>query len=196
MVTVSITKVTAPAELFHWYDREHQPQGCQLTLDLETGEMTAGFDPASKEAASPPEIAYGYLRRWDIPMLTAEGANRLMAEVKPLAQRVCDDWHEETDWQHNGWVVLGADAEAATQAIDEACRSWDEEEKYLIAVHGVVGLEADGYKITATTTDEQLEQYADELTAEAAEAAPSGVAVYPGLLDYYIQLRNERREEP
>lgn len=196
MVVINIIDITEPDELFCWYDGQTEPQGCQISLDLETGNMTAGINPYTHESGLPPEIAYGYLRRWPIPMLTAEGANRLMAEIKPLAQRVCDDWHEETDWQHNGWVVLGADAEAATQAIDEACRSWDEEEEYLIAVHGVVGLEADGYKITATTTDERLEQYADELTAEAAEAAPSGVAVYPGLLDYYIQLRNERREEP
>jgi len=110
-----------------------------------------------------------------MPLLTAEGANRLMAEIKPLAQRMCDDWREKTDWQHTDWAVLGPDAQDAAEAIDAACRAWEEEEDYLIAVHEVSGLEQGTYEITAATTDaaplvtaEQLVQAEDEAVAHFA----------------------------
>lgn len=195
MPTVTIIECTDPTGLYTWYNGQGQRQECEIVLDLHTGHLSAGIDPYITGRAAPENDYRGYAHHWRIPLLTAEGANRLMTEIKPLAQRMCDDWHEETDYHHTTRAVLGPDAETAAQAIDDECRTWEEACEYLIAVHEVVGLEEGTYEITATTTNEQLEQYADELTAEVAKTAPSGVAIYPGLLDYYIQLRDERREE-
>src|SRR5690606_14840008 len=149
LAVVVIDEITDPTELYCWYNGQEQRQKCEVVLDLRTGRLAARADPYIDGSAVAWDDYRGYVRHWHMPLLTAEGANRLMAEIKPLAQRMCDDWREKTDWQHTDWAVLGPDAQDAAEAIDAACRAWEEEEDYLIAVHEVSGLEQGTYEITA-----------------------------------------------
>src|SRR5437764_9511873 len=85
---VTITKLNEndPTAIYRHYQGELAPQPCLIALDLEDGELTARYNPEIGSGI-PESVCHGRTLWWDIPCLTAESANELMDDIKPLAAR-------------------------------------------------------------------------------------------------------------
>ena len=86
-VTIKRCDEDDPFELYCAYDG--QEQDCMIELDLETGVLDASYDPEIGNAV-PMYVWDGIVRRYRIPCLSSQGANRAMEAILPLAQRVLD----------------------------------------------------------------------------------------------------------
>lgn len=196
--TASIIACTSPTELFRQYDGQHEPQPAYIELDIRDGQMLADYDSEIGNAA-PGNVRTGIVRRYPIPLLTGDAANRLMAELLPLAQRIVSD--SEVEFDGNNWVaVLGDDAAAANDAIDARLTGGRFEEETqgfsdadIIGVWdldgAVNGYEAEENDITADTTDDRLEEISAEIHQGIAGCGDNQVVVIPGLTEYLQGLR-------
>jgi transcriptional regulator with XRE-family HTH domain len=208
MTKVRIIECTEPTELYRHYDGELEPQPAYIELDLKAGKLYADYDSEIGNG-KPATVHHGFDRRYRIPVLTAEAANRVLHEIAPLADRILADWEE--DWDGNNMIaVLGEDAQAAEEEIrehlglnlgygdlDEATQGFDRID--IVTewdINGATnGQEADEYGITADTTDARLEEIEQEILADLAACNGSKVAVCHGLDDYLKQLRDELADE-
>ena len=113
--TVTITELSNPSALLHIYPRQQQPQDCYLALDLRDGTFTADWN-AEIGNAVPSEVYHGHVRRYAIPVLSAETVNNLLHDMAPLAQRVIDGY--DSRWNgNNHFAHLSEDAQAADATI-------------------------------------------------------------------------------
>lgn len=202
MTDIRIIDCTDPAGLFHHYDKETFPQSAYIELDLRDESLLATYD-AEIGGAIPFSVFHGFERRYGIPTLTADAANRVMREIEPLAQRIVDDWEKE--WNGNNMVaVLGEDAQAAESEIETHLGSLSEDSSQgfdpddLVEVWDIdsatYGGEADEYNITADTTDERLDEIEKEILdalAGCGNDATSGIVVCHGLAEYLRDVRQE-----
>lgn len=195
--TITVWPVENPADL-------HTSSGptrerAWLMLDLTTGHLWCQTDYDT--GATPVEVHYGDRLRWEIPPLTARAANHLMAEVVPLAQRIMAG--ATTVWiEREGRLFYrhDADSEAAQQAVEaltDPDQDWPVEDQ-------VQGWRAEDWlrtdcsdtarelRITADTTDERLDEIAEEVLADAQD---HGVIVIPDLNGYLRQVRDDVRED-
>jgi hypothetical protein len=206
VTAVEIIRCTAPTELYRRYDRQSEAQNAYIELDLRAGSLLADYD-AEVGNASPDTVHRGFERRYPIPVLTGEAANRVMEEIAPMAARVLADWEEVWDG-HRMVARLGQDAEEAEAEIEEhlglsggsgshwgprfddsdLVSQWD-------ADSAVNGCEAQEYGITALTSDERLEEIAADITRHLADIGESKVAVVDGLEDYLRQVREGIAEQ-
>lgn len=198
---ITITECTTPDELYRHYDGQSEPQGAYIALDLEDSTMWADYN-AEIGNGVPASVYHGRTRRYSIPLLTAAAANRVMAELRPLAERIVAG--SDIDWDGSNMVAsLNEDARAAEDElenllgidngygrepqifdpVDDTISVWD--------VDGAVnGLEAQEYDITAGTTDERLDEIEKEILADLQGVnGSSGVVVCHGLGDYLRGLR-------
>lgn len=206
--TVRVIECDTPDELHRQYDGEMQPQPCYIELDLREGTLLADWN-AEVGNAVPESVYHGFERRYRIPCLTADAANRVMNEIAPLAGRVVAGFEEEWDGK-NMVARLSDDAQNAEDEIetrlgnpteagfsDEPNQAFDESD--LVAVWDVDGAttgdEVNEYGITATTTDARLTEIEAQIVKEIAEVSGSGVAIVPGLDEYLIDLRNELADD-
>ncbi|MFJ5680242.1 hypothetical protein [Streptomyces sp. NPDC093097] len=209
MNDVKIIRCTTPTELYRHYQRQTEPQNAYIELDLREGTLLATYN-AEVGNARPFTVHYGFERRYPIPLLTAEAANRVMEEIAPMASRMLADWEQDLDARQSNLVAkLGTDAQAAEAEIqthlggDTDCGFAGDNQGFdagdLVAVWeldgAVNGCEADEYGITAETTDERLEEIATEITRDLAALGESKVAVVDGLDDHLDDLREKAREE-
>ncbi|MEU1071957.1 MULTISPECIES: hypothetical protein [unclassified Streptomyces] len=200
--TVRIIDCTTPAKLFHQYPDEFKPQPAYIELDLRAGTLLADYDSEIGNAV-PFSVHHGFERRYTIPVLTAEAANRVMREIAPLADRILADWDDR--WDGNNTVaVLGKDAQAAEEEIEEALGlnlgyGNDDNQGFadsdLVAawdIDGAInGLEAEEYDITAETTDERLDEIEAEILTGLASCGDSDVVVCSALSGYLRGLRDQ-----
>lgn len=202
-MTVKIKECVHADELFCHYDGQYERQPCYIELGLRDGMLLADWD-AIVGSGTPGSVYHGFDRRWAIPCLTAEAANRVMQEIAPLASRMLADWEEE--WDGNNMVaVLGEDAQAAEEEIQDhlgisaAFRDlappFDATDEVAVwHIDGVTnGCEASEYGITAETTDERLAEIEAEILDDLG--SPSGVTVCHGLDSYLRELRDRASEE-
>lgn len=192
---IQITKVDRDDELFFEMDNGAAPT--YLEVDLTSREISAGYHAGS---GTPGQVWNGFIRRYDIPLLTADAANRLMERVAPLAERMCDDWSEEIGRGGRAEAVLGADGRAAEGELiatlpDENTVDPADTVDVWEASLMFVGNEAEEYGITADTSDEELEQIAEQMLDEIRSSSASGVVVAPGLEEYLRDLRDEMIEQ-
>ncbi|MGY3341101.1 hypothetical protein ACVW0K_007294 [Streptomyces filamentosus] len=189
---------TRAAELHLQYKGQSKPQPAYLELDLEAGRLYADTD-AVVGSGSPDSVRHGFDRRYRIPALTGQAADRLLEEIRPLAQRMLADWEEV--WDGNNMVArLGEDALAAEEEIEAIVARYEDEHDVdpadLIAVWDVDsatnGCEAEEYEITAGTTDEQLDEIAAQIRKELADCDSRSVdtVVVEGLDAYLRNLRD------
>ncbi|MFE2528758.1 hypothetical protein ACFXEL_31565 [Streptomyces sp. NPDC059382] len=181
-MSIRIIDCTSPTELFRHYDGQSEAQPAYIELDLPNGLLLADYNAVIGNAV-PPTVRNGQDRRYTIPVLTADAANRVMKEIAPLADRILADWEEV--WDGNNTVVrLGEDARAAEDEIEAKLglsHPYDQafEEKDLIGqwdVDAVLnGLEAEEYDITADTGDERLCEIEAEILASMAGGGDSSV---------------------
>jgi hypothetical protein len=106
-------------ELFVQYQGQSQPQPVHVSLDCRTGELSAEYDPEIG-GSRPMDVHHGHVCRWRIPVLTAEAANALLADLAPIAQRVVDGYSSEWDGS-NHVGRLSDDADDAAIDIDALC---------------------------------------------------------------------------
>lgn len=192
---IQIIEASRESELF--FEMGNGAAPTYLEVDLTSREISAGYHAGS---GTPGQVWNGFIRRYDIPLLTADAANRLMERVAPLAERMCDDWSEEIGRGGRAEAVLGADGRAAE---DELIATLPDENTVdpadLVDVWEAslmfVGNEVDEYGITADTSDEELEQIAEQMLDEIRSSSASGVVVAPGLEEYLRDLRDEMIEQ-
>lgn len=195
MSTVTILDCTNPTELHCHYDGQSEPQGVYIELGLRDGTLLADYD-SEVGSGHPFSVHYGFDRRYGIPVLTADAANRVMREIGPLAARILADWDEE--WDGNNMVArLGEDAAAAEEEIEallgEDPAGWaDKDLVGLWDIDGAVnGHEAEEHGITAQTSDERLEEIERKILAGLAGVSENPVAVCHGLDTYLRGLRDK-----
>ncbi|EIF01219.1 hypothetical protein [Saccharomonospora glauca] len=194
-MSIQIIKASRESELFFEMDNGAAPT--YLEVDLPGREVSVGYHAGS---GTPGRVWHGYTRRYDIPLLTADAANRLMERIAPLAERMCVDWSEEIGRSGRAEAVLGADGRAAEAELiaalpdentvdpEDVIDVWD-------AANLFVGNEAEEYGITADTSDAELERIATQMLDEVRSSSASGVVVAPGLTDYLRDLRDELVEQ-
>ncbi len=205
--TVRIIDCKDATELYRHYDGQSEAQSCYIELDLREQTLLASYN-AEIGNAIPFSVHYGLERRYSIPVLTADAANRVMKELAPLADRILADWEEH--WDGNNTVArIGEDADAAEETIldslginlgygDLDADTQGFAEADLVAqwdLDGAVnGDEASEYDITADTTDDRLAEIAAEITQGLADISDSGVAVVHGLDAHLAGVRDELAE--
>lgn len=194
-ITVTITDV-APAELHRQYPGQHEPQDAYVEVGLEQQTLCADYNGEVGNAV-PADVYHGQVRRYEIPALTSTAANELLEEIRPLAERMVADWDEK--WNGNDMVaVLGDDAAAAEAAIQALCAGpWETSEKVTVwDIDGATnGSEAADHNITATTTDERLDEIEEEIRQVLAGVSDSEEVVLEGIDDYLRQVRDDLAEE-
>lgn len=214
-MSVRIIECTSPTELYRHYDGETDAQGAYIELDLREGTLLADYNGQVGNAV-PEAVFHGLERRYNIPTLTGEAANRVLRELAPLADRILADW--DSEWNGQSTIaVLGDDALAAEEEIEkllglnlapheigsegqgfadvDIVAEWD--------VDGATnGLEAEEYDITGNTTDARLAEIAGQITSDMAECASASeddertpVAVVHGLDEYLTRLRDDLADE-
>lgn len=194
-MNIQITKVDRDDELF--FEMESGAAPTYLDVDLPGREVSVGYHAGN---GTPGRVWHGFIRRYDIPLLTADAANRLMERIAPLAERMCVDWSEEIGRSGRAEAVLGADGRAAEAELiatlpgdedvdpEDVIDVWD-------AANLFVGNEAEEYGITKRTSDEELERIATQMLDEVRSSSASGVVVAPGLTDCLRDLRDELGEQ-
>ncbi|GHJ34288.1 hypothetical protein TPA0910_87210 [Streptomyces hygroscopicus subsp. sporocinereus] len=193
--TVRIIECTYADELHRHYDGQTEAQDCYIELDLREGTLLASYN-AEIGNAVPFSVHHGFERRYGIPVLTGDAADRVMEEIRPLAERILADWEEHWDG-HNKVARLGEDAQAAEEEIEEKLSDFDESD--LVTewdIDGATnGSEVDEYGITADTTDERLDEIEATILKDLADVSPSDVVVCHGLDDYLRELRDKLAED-
>lgn len=194
-MSIQIVKAERDDELF--FEMESGAAPTYLEVDLPGREVSVGYHAGN---GTPGQVWHGYTRRYDIPLLTADAVNRLMEQVAPLAERMCNDWRENIGRGGRAEAVLGADGRAAESeliatlpdenTVDPADKidAWD-------AANLFIGNEVDEYGITERTSDEELEQIAEQMLEQVRSSSASGVVVAPGLEEYLRDLRAELVEQ-
>ncbi|MEW2187688.1 DUF1870 family protein [Streptomyces cellulosae] len=208
-MSVRIVECTEPAELFRHYDGQTEPQPAYIELDTQNETLSATYDSEIGNAV-PFTVYHGLDRRYGIPILTADAANRIMQEIAPLADRVIAGTTVEWDGNNNV-AILDEDAQAAEEQIEKLLGlpsqeyGWGGEANQGFADEDLVGVwdiggatngcEVDEYGITADTTDARLEEIEQEILSDLAVCNGGTVAVCHGLDDYLKGLRDELAEE-
>ncbi|MFJ3793862.1 hypothetical protein [Kitasatospora sp. NPDC090091] len=191
---VQVHSVTEDTELHCWYDRESQAQSVYVELGLSDGILLASYN-GIVGSGMPASVYHGIDRRWSIPPLTADGANKLLAEIAPLAQRVLDGSDVEWDGRNHVGRILTDDAQAAYDAISELCEAIEPEDDAVLQVWSMdtigEGWTAEEAGITAATTDEELKQIEVRLTEEFRDGMGFSAVVIDGLDDYLRELRDD-----
>ena len=190
--TVQTIPVESETELHRHYDGQTDSQDAYIELDLRAGTLSASYD-AEIGNAIPFSVHHGFERRFNIPVLTAEAANRAMQEIAPLADRMLADWDDR--WNGNNMVaVLGDDAEDAEDAIETHLAGYDDDSD-TVTEWGLEGAVNGEEGITAATTDAQLDAMETEILQNLAEVSEGSVAVCPELPGYLRRTRAELRVE-
>lgn len=197
-----IVKCSEPAELYEQYATETQPQPVYLRLSLRDGTLSASYAPETKGTEG--SVVLGYTLRWRIPELTADAANELMEKVAEDAQIILNDW--EKKWiRSNMEVTLGKDATSAYQRIKDTI-GWDEEtQEHNFPDHQLVdgvapSLIGDWFdeeldKVTASTSDDELEDLRMYILGTLSGGSPSGVSAVSGLEGHLVDLRDKKIHE-
>lgn len=207
-MTIHITECTEPTELYRHYDGQAEPQPAYIELDTQAGTLLADYDSEIGNAV-PGSVWHGLERRYRIPILTADAANRVMQEITPFAERIVAG--TEAEWDGNNTVaVMNEDAKAAEEELEDhlGCNlGYGDYEAStqgfsssdLVAVWDIDGAtngcETDEHNITADTTDDRLAQIEEQILTDLANCGESPVAVCAGLGAYLKQLRDDLADE-
>lgn len=195
-VTVNPIKLDEndPTALYCHYQGEYEAQSCYLTLDLESGDLTAEYNPEIGNGI-PARQYHGVVLIWSIPTLTAEAANALIDRTAEVAQRILDG--ASVEWDGNNWVGwLNDDASTAQDRLADDIA--EAEQIDCVGELDAVDWFIDGElpeDLTADTTDKQLAEIAEEQAAHAVDAMGDGYTVLRDALEYLTERREEMRDE-
>jgi len=127
---IQFETVDVPEELLEWHDGQLQPETVHLYLDPEANDDEGRLSCASDSGhgGTPANVWHGRMRRFVVPLLSAHGANALMAsaEVQALAARIVAGY--SCDWDGSNNVgELDDDATKAEEELDRFCAEFDGE---------------------------------------------------------------------
>lgn len=215
-MNVSIQKINSVDELHCHYDRQTSAQPCYVSLDCETGILTASYN-AEIGNSVPADVYHGHTRRYGIPLLTPTATNDLLENIAPLAQRVVDGY--ESVWNGNNHVArLNGDATEADEEIERLCdecepddsnsvvQEWDAGD-YLDGVmcfrdedddqcrwnklhHATIDGYGEKIVINADTTDSELSDIEDTIKSDCDD----NNVVLNGLSKYLDDIRDQCRD--
>ncbi|MEV4440450.1 hypothetical protein AB0K09_15780 [Streptomyces sp. NPDC049577] len=202
VTTVQLSYCVNTEELYRHYDQQAEPQPVFVELDLEDGVLYASYDPEVGNAR-PAEVGNGRTRRYCLTgkdysgervIPTAEGANRLLERIAPLAQRVLDG--ASIEWNgHNRVGVLDEDAQDAEETIKALVEDADLGEDGAIELWDMDSIgeawTAEEAGITARTSDEELERIEARLLEEFRADQEQPTAVIRGLGEHLRAVRDE-----
>lgn len=203
MTDVTVVPVEKTDELFCHYPGRAKPQPAHVQLDLEDGELLASHNAEVGEGM-PASVFLGRALRWDIPILTADAANRLLDGLVPLAQRIVDG--ATIEWNGNDHIGrLDDDARAAADDIQALCSPqsghWDESAQVceFDAADWVADTEEETVTrlgLTADSTDTDIDAMEAAEMADAAENPGNyGAVILVGFADWLWSRRTELREQ-
>ncbi|KAB7835710.1 hypothetical protein [Streptomyces mobaraensis] len=203
--TVTIHYCVFEDELFRWLGRQSKPQPVYVELDLEDGMLLASYDVVIGSGA-PPEVCHRRTRRYYISsskidgalIPTADGANRLLDQIRPLAQQVLDG--ASIEWDGNNKVgVLDSDAQDAEAAIESLVEDPDLGQGGVLDVWDLYDVgalwTAEEAGITGATTDEELIEIAKSLLREFRDGVGEPTAIVHGLDKHLQELRDEAADD-
>lgn len=195
---IMIEKPTGNALYCH-YTQQNQPQPTHIELDPGERTLRADYDPDVGNGV-PESVWYGRRYWYTCPILTDSAAAKLLEQIAPLAERVCDGYSEALNDQSNYVGRLSEDALAASDEIERTCYDYGDEDTRLHVweagewLQGVshdtpegVRFEAYG-TVTAATTDPEIEQMAERIEADAT--ADGVILDHPDAERYLRGLRN------
>lgn len=174
-------------DLLHIYPTKQRPQPCFIELDTETGDLRADWDPEVGNTV-PDRVWRGIMLRYEVPPLSAEAANALLARIAPIAERVVAG--SKVAWDgHNHVGVQAFDASQADIAIQEMCAAltaedggmhWCMAEDWLYDERATI--------IARLRAGEERVALADELDGDGRdESSPALI----GLVEYLDRLADE-----
>ncbi|MFI8769553.1 hypothetical protein ACIGN6_32240 [Streptomyces sp. NPDC053792] len=193
---MTVRLLTRPDELHARFHGQSEAQPAYVELGLKDGILLASYDAVVGQGVEA-EVYHGIDRRWSIPVLTQDAANRLLDDLAPLAQRVLDG--SDVVWDGNNWVgrVVTEDAEAAYDEITERCEGIEDHDgnEDLLSVWSTDSIgdlwDAEEAGVTAQSTDEELDRIEERLTEEFRDGQGLAFVVIEGLDDYLKQLRDD-----
>ena len=145
---------------------QSQLQDCYIELDCDEGVVGAYYNSEIGNSI-PGDVYHDRTLRFDIPCITAEAANDLMIEIEPILQRVQNGYTSSYDRQSNLSGEYTVDANRAIAEIEEKCRF---AEGLIDHIEPGDWFECDSElaeTITATTTDEEVAEYAEAQAVNA-----------------------------
>ena len=196
-MTVKIISVKNDTELFCHYARQSEPQKCFIALDLEDGTLWADYN-AEIGSAVPEAVWNGRTIRFPAPCMTANGMNRLMDEIAPLAERVLAG--ASIEWNGNNHVgKLDEDAQDASDEIERICDELEPApEETVTEWDACVFYDAvkDELGVTANSTNAELAALAEKMESEdSIDPGSGGPIIQNGTLEFLKSIRDKLREE-
>ena len=186
---LTIRPLTAWNELHHWYQGQTAPQDCYIELDCANRTLSA-YANSEIGNAVPMNTWNGHDRRYHIPCITADAANELMEEIRPLAERVIAGYTSEWDGS-NHRARFTTDAEQAEEEIERIIEGVDVETCGISDADASEWLTETDPAIMAQTTDEEIATLAEQAEKDAAYER----IVLIDADGYLTRLRDEMRAD-
>jgi hypothetical protein len=185
-----------PLSLYAHYDGQQEPQPVYVSIDTRDGELTIDYDGTVGNGTT--EAIYrGLVRCINVPVIpTAEAANRLLADVAPLAQAWLDAMASDGDHtclSDPDDCTVRDNADHSWSVLERAVADYGWRESDLVDVYPSDAITNDwieGYDL-AGATDDQIDQWADEILADIASNTTGGVAVCDGLTYWMRGIRDD-----
>lgn len=188
MKKITITPVVGRLSLHCLYNSQITSQPCFIDLDLETGNVSAGYNPEIGGNSFPTAVFNGIWRRYAIPCMTGGSANNLMEELVPLLQTVLDG----SIVVHNGQNWVG-------RLTEEAKTSEYQIENYIDTMSYECIDSAHAYDIVprnsiivAGKSDDELRQMAEEIESDAID---DNTVIIDSVFDLLKSWRDEQSED-
>jgi len=191
-----VNKLTEGNELFCHYRNQTSPQPCYIELDCEGETLTADYNGEIGNAV-PFAVWHRRTLRFDIPILTADAANRLLDEIAPLAQRVIGGY--ESVWDGSNHVgTYTDDAQRAIEEIENLCDDLDfDSENDTIQYWDVADWLNDPdwikeFGLTAETGNARVHEIAEQIISDAKS---EGVLLDGDVAEYILNIRDDLETE-
>ncbi len=178
--------------LYRRYASQDKAQPCYVELDCRSRTLRACH--AEEIGATPADVYHGHVRRYAIDTLKSDSAERLLYDLAPLAERVCDGY--ERVWNGRNHIGrLSRDAASAAHDMRLECERFSGDPDHVLEVWEAsewlgtrsVPDQRSALGIGVDTTDEDLARIAEALTEEARVA---GVDILEDLPAHLRWLRD------
>lgn len=196
---INVIHCEAPDELYCHFAGQSEMQPAYVCIDPVRADLAASYNTLIGDAV-PADVFQGLVLRYPIPVLTMDAVNRLLDEIKPLAERVQAGWtrvRSESGWRGE----LNTDATNAEEKIialcterfndsdkvgEEDAADWfaSDDDASLIAYFG----------ISAETTDAELGEFARATVLNSVSSGSYGYTVLTGAYTAFADLRDTLRE--
>jgi hypothetical protein len=170
MKEVTIKQVEEKFDLVVKYQSQINPQDVVIDLDLESGELSARYNPEIGNSVLE-AVWNGRIREWGLNRFTypaAEAMNDYLEDIKPLAEIILND--SAVKWDSSNHVgVMGQEAREAEDRIINSLMNADFTELIEItdSYSWLDGIKADIQPTLKDKSDDELQAMAENYEEEA-----------------------------